>query len=56
VKEVLSFGSHDWIMGEVVAVYLSESPLKKDNAFVGIHGRYFEAKEELNPYGFSISQ
>lgn len=64
VKEVVSLGSHDMFIGEVVAVYTDSSlsdekgklDLAKANLVSYAHGEYFTMDKKLGFFGFSVAR
>lgn len=64
LKEVISLGSHDMFLGEVVAVNVEESlidktnklNLDKANLMCYSHGEYFSLSKPLGKFGFSVKK
>jgi flavin reductase (DIM6/NTAB) family NADH-FMN oxidoreductase RutF len=64
VKEVVSLGSHDMFIGEVVAVYTDASlsddkgklDLAKANLISYAHGEYFALDKRLGFFGYSVAR
>jgi flavin reductase (DIM6/NTAB) family NADH-FMN oxidoreductase RutF len=65
VKEIISLGSHDMFISEVVNVkadekYLNDKTGKfefsKSNPLVYVHGNYFDLGENLGKFGWSVEK
>lgn len=64
VTQVLSLGTHDMFLGEVVAVDVAKELLDEKGRFrleaadliTYLHGQYFSLGEELGRFGFSVKK
>ena len=64
VTQVLSLGTHDMFLGEIVAVDVAKELLDEKGRFrleaadliTYLHGQYFSLGEELGRFGFSVKK
>lgn len=64
VKEIISLGSHDMFIADVVNIraeenYLNEKgklELAETNPLVYVHGNYFELGEKIGKFGWSVEK
>lgn len=64
VKEIISLGSHDMFIADVVNIRAEESymnekgklELAETNPLVYVHGNYFELGEKIGKFGWSVEK